>query len=45
MGVVVLDKGENEVLLLIIIDKMGVSCVVPNHGLDIFNVKFHYKLC
>lgn len=45
MRVVVLDKGENEVFLLIVIDEMGISCVVPNHGLNIFNVEFHYKLC
>lgn len=40
---VVLDKGEDEVLLLVVVDEVGEGLVVPDEGFDVFNVELNCR--
>lgn len=39
---VVLDKGEDEVFLLVVVDEVGEGLVVPDEGFDVFDVELDW---
>jgi hypothetical protein len=41
LEVVGFDERENEIFLLVVVDEVGVCAVVPDHGLDVFDVELN----